>query len=303
MHTMLSIEFFPPQTPEGLDKLKLVRARLAALEPDFFSVTYGAGGSTRERTCAIVQEIAREGVTAAPHLSCIGSTKAGIRELLAEFKAANIRRIVALRGDLPSGMADPGELRYANELIEFIRAETGDWFHLSVAAYPEWHPQARSPEADLQNFVRKVKAGANAAITQYFYNADAYFHFVDKIEALGVDIPVIPGLMPIASFSRLARFSDACGTEIPRWMRKKFEHYGDDTDSIRAFGLEVVTQLGEKLLAGGAPGVHFYSMNQADLTLEIWRRLGEKRKTGYPPPAPAAQASATGELNNFAQKP
>ena len=273
MHTELSIEFFPPQTPEGAAKLKAERARLAELKPTFFSVTYGAGGSTQARTFETVREIAAEGHQAAPHLSCIGSTKAGIRDILAYFKAEGVKRIVALRGDLPSGMADPGELRYANELVEFIRAETGDWFHIEVAAYPEWHPQARSPRDDLQNFARKVQAGADSAITQYFYNADAYFHFVDEVRALGVEIPIVPGIMPIGSFSKLARFSDACGADIPRWMRKKFESYGDDADSIRAFGLDVATELCERLLAGGAPGLHFYSMNQAALTCEIWKRL------------------------------
>ena len=273
MHTELSIEFFPPQTPEGAAKLKAERARLAELQPTFFSVTYGAGGSTQARTFETVREIAAEGHQAAPHLSCIGSTKAGIRDILAYFKAEGIKRIVALRGDLPSGMADPGELRYANELVEFIRAETGDWFHIEVAAYPEWHPQARSPRDDLQNFARKVKAGADSAITQYFYNADAYFHFVDEARALGVEIPIVPGIMPIGSFAKLARFSDACGADIPRWMRRKFESYGDDVDAIRAFGLDVVTELCQRLLAGGAPGLHFYSMNQAALTCEIWKRL------------------------------
>ncbi|GBG03369.1 methylenetetrahydrofolate reductase [Azospira sp. I13] len=269
-----SIEFFPPQTAEGVEKLRLVRDKLAALKPAFFSVTYGAGGSTRERTFSTVREIAAAGLEAAPHLSCIGSSKESIRAILDEFKAEGIHRLVALRGDLPSGMADPGEFRYANELVEFIRAETGDHFHIEVAAYPEWHPQARSAEDDLQAFVRKVKAGANSAITQYFYNADAYFHFVDAVRAAGVTIPVVPGIMPIASFSKLARFSDACGAEIPRWMRKKFEGFGDDADAIKAFGLDVVTELCERLLAGGAPGLHFYSMNQAGLTTEIWQRLG-----------------------------
>lgn len=269
-----SIEFFPPQTAEGVEKLRLVRDKLAALKPAFFSVTYGASGSTRERTFSTVREIVAAGLDAAPHLSCIGSSRESIRGILAEFQAEGIRRVVALRGDLPSGMADPGEFRYANELVEFIRAETGDHFHIEVAAYPEWHPQARSADDDLQAFVRKVNAGANSAITQYFYNADAYFHFVDAVRAAGVTIPIVPGIMPIASFSKLARFSDACGAEIPRWMRKKFEGFGDDADSIKAFGLDVVTELCQKLLAGGAPGLHFYSMNQSGLTSEIWQRLG-----------------------------
>jgi methylenetetrahydrofolate reductase (NADPH) len=251
-----------------------VRSKLAVLNPEFFSVTFGAGGSTRERTFEVVREIAAEGFAAAPHLSCVGSTRDNIREILQDYKAAGIRRIVALRGDLPSGMAEAGEFRYANELVEFIRAETGEHFRLEVAAYPEWHPQARSPRDDLAAFAKKAKAGANSAITQYFYNADAYFHFVDEVRALGVDIPIIPGIMPIASFSKLARFSDACGAELPRWMRRKFEGYGDDADSIRAFGLDLVTELCERLLAGGAPGLHFYSMNQSVLTLEVCRRLG-----------------------------
>ncbi|MFC5303182.1 methylenetetrahydrofolate reductase [NAD(P)H] [Azospira restricta] len=272
-HANLSIEFFPPQTPEGVDKLRATRAKLAELKPEFFSVTYGAGGSTRERTFAIVREIAGEGLSAAPHLSCIGSTRESIRAILDEYRAADIRRIVALRGDLPSGMADAGEFRYANELVEFIRAETGDHFTIEVAAYPEWHPQARSPEDDLAAFVKKVRAGADSAITQYFYNADAYFHFVDAVRAKGVDIPIVPGIMPIAGFSKLARFSDACGAEIPRWMRKKFEGFGDDAESIKAFGLDVVTELCAKLLKGGAPGLHFYCMNQAALTTEICKRL------------------------------
>ena len=274
MNTNISIEFFPPQTPEGVEKLRATRAELAKLKPEFFSVTYGAGGSTRERTFAIVREIASEGFDAAPHLSCIGSTRESIREILAEFKATGVRRIVALRGDLPSGMAETGEFRYANELVEFIRAETGSHFSIEVAAYPEWHPQARSPKDDLDAFARKVKAGANSAITQYFYNADAYFHFVDEARALGVDIPIVPGIMPIVGFTKLARFSDACGADLPRWMRKKFESFGDDSDSIRAFGLDLVTELCERLLKGGAPGLHFYSMNQSALTSEICRRLG-----------------------------
>ena len=274
--TDLSIEFFPPQTPEGLEKLRAVRAKLATLNPSFFSVTFGAGSSTRERTFAIVKEIAAEGFDAAPHLSCVGSTRQKIRDILDEYRAAGIRRLVALRGDLPSGMAEAGEFRYANELVEFIRAETGDHFNIAVAAYPEWHPQARYPKDDLDAFARKAKAGANSAITQYFYNADAYFHFIDEIRARGVDIPIIPGIMPIVSFFKLARFSDACGTELPRWMRRSFEGMGDDTESIRAFGLDLVTALCERLLAGGAPGLHFYSMNQSTLTLEICKRLGLK---------------------------
>ncbi len=273
MNTEISIEFFPPQTPEGIEKLRATRARLAELKPAFFSVTYGAGGSTRERTFNIVKEIAAEGFDAAPHLSCIRSTRDSIREILDEYKAAGIKRTVALRGDLPSGMAEAGEFRYANELVEFIRAETGDRFSIEVAAYPEWHPQARSPKDDMDAFVRKVKAGANSAITQYFYNADAYFHFVEEAQARGVDIPIVPGIMPIAGFTKLARFSDACGAELPRWMRKKFESYGDDVDSIRAFGLDLVTELCQRLLKGGAPGLHFYCMNQSALTTEVCRRL------------------------------
>ena len=273
MSLELSVEFFPPQTAEGVEKLRATRGRLAALNPEFFSVTYGAGGSTRERTLETVMEIAAEGHNAAPHLSCIGSTREGIREMLATFTATGIRRIVALRGDLPSGMVDAGEFRYANELVAFIRAETGTRFHIEVAAYPEWHPQAKSPREDLLNFKRKIDAGANSAITQYFYNADAYEHFVDEAIALGIIVPIVPGIMPVASFSKLARFSDACGAEIPRWMRRKFESYGDDADSVRAFGLDVVTELCQRLVECGAPGLHFYSMNQAGLTLELCRRL------------------------------
>ena len=274
MSTEISIEFFPPTTAEGADKLHATREKLAALKPAFFSVTYGAGGSTRERTFATVKEIAAAGHEAAPHLSCVGSSRDSIREILREYADAGIRRIVALRGDLPSGAGAAGEFRYANELVEFIRAETGDRFHIEVAAYPEWHPQAKSPRDDLAAFKRKVDAGANSAITQYFYNVDAYLHFVDAARKMGVDIPIVPGIMPIGSFSKLARFSDACGAEIPRWMRKSFESYGDDTDSIRAFGLDVVTRLCEKLIAEGAPGLHFYSMNMAGPTTEICKRLG-----------------------------
>ncbi|CAG0954038.1 methylenetetrahydrofolate reductase (NADPH) [Rhodocyclaceae bacterium] len=279
MTTELSIEFFPPQTAEGLEKLRAVRAQLAQLGPAFFSVTFGAGGSTRDRTFDVVMEIAAEGRTAAPHLSCVGSTREGIRDILKGYRDHGIKRIVALRGDLPSGMADAGEFRYANELVEFIRKETGAWFRIEVAAYPEWHPQARSPRDDLQNFKRKVDAGADSAITQFFFNADAYEHFVDEVRALGVTIPIVPGIMPIASFSKLARFADTCGAEIPRWMRRKFESYGDDAASIRAFGLDVVTELCERLIRRGAPGLHFYTLNQAGLTAEIVGRLGLKAGT------------------------
>ena len=270
----ISIEFFPPQTAEGADKLRVVRQKLAVLKPEFFSVTFGAGGTTQERTFETVFEIQREGHQAAPHLSCIGSTREHIREILQRYQAAGIRRIVALRGDLPSGVGFAGELRYANDLVEFIRAETGSHFHIEVAAYPEYHPQARTPRDDLLAFKRKVDAGADSAITQYFYNLDAYLHFRDECAALGITIPIVPGIMPIVSFSKLARFSDACGAEIPRWMRRKFEAYGDDSDSIKAFGLDVVSELCAKLLAAGAPGLHFYSMNQAAPTLAVCERLG-----------------------------
>ena len=274
MKPEISFEFFPPQTAEGTEKLRITRKQLAQLKPAFFSCTFGAGGSTRDRTLETVLEIQAEGHPAAPHLSCIGSTQENVRAVLEHYRAAGIRRIVALRGDLPSGMADPGAFRYANELVDFIRAETGDWFHIEVAAYPEYHPQAKSPRDDLENFKRKVDAGANSAITQYFYNADAYEQFVDQAQALGITLPIVPGIMPIANFSKIARFSDACGTEIPRWMRKKFEGFGDDSASVRSFGLDVVTALCERLLANGAPGLHFYTLNQAGLTSTIWQRLG-----------------------------
>jgi methylenetetrahydrofolate reductase (NADPH) len=270
----LSVEFFPPQTPEGAEKLRATWTKLAALKPTFFSVTFGAGGSTQDRTFDTVAEIRAAGLPAAPHLSCIGSTRERIREILQRYRDAGIRRIVALRGDLPSGMAEPGELRHANELVEFIRKETGDWFRIEIAAYPEYHPQARNPGEDLANFKRKADAGADAAITQFFYNADAYEHFVANARKAGVSIPIIPGIMPIASFSKLSRFADNCGAEIPRWMRKQFEGYGDDAASIRAYGLDVVTELCERLIKGGAPGLHFYTLNQASLTTDIVRRLG-----------------------------
>ncbi|MCX8115404.1 MAG: methylenetetrahydrofolate reductase [NAD(P)H] [Burkholderiaceae bacterium] len=270
-----SFEFFPPKTPEGAEKLRAVRARLAAVDPAFFSVTFGAGGSTREGTLATVLEIHAEGRPVAPHISCIGSTRASVRDLLRKYRDVGIRRIVALRGDLPSGAAGgAGDFSYANELVEFIRAETGDWFHIEVAAYPEYHPQARSPADDLANFVRKVRAGADSAITQYFYNADAYFRFVDDVAALGCTVPIVPGIMPITNYAQLARFSDACGAEIPRWIRKRLESFGDDRESIRAFGLDVVADLCERLLAADVPGLHFYTMNQAEPTLAIWQRLG-----------------------------
>jgi methylenetetrahydrofolate reductase (NADPH) len=273
-----SFEFFPPKTPEGADKLRAVRAKLAAVQPAFFSVTFGAGGSTREGTWNTVTEIAAAGLAVAPHISCIGTTRASVRELLLAYRSRGIRRLVALRGDLPSGAAGgAGDFRYANELVEFIRAETGDWFHVEVAAYPEYHPQSRSPADDLANFARKVKAGADSAITQYFYNSDAYFRFVEGAQALGVEVPIVPGIMPITNYTQLARFSDACGAEIPRWIRLKLQSYGDDRDAIRAFGLDVVTDLCEQLLAVDAPGLHFYTMNQAEPTLELWARLGLPR--------------------------
>jgi methylenetetrahydrofolate reductase (NADPH) len=274
MSMELSVEFFPPQTPEGAEKLRTTWTKLSALKPAFFSVTFGAGGSTQDRTFDTVAEIRAAGLPAAPHLSCIGSTRVRIREILQRYQDAGIRRIVALRGDLPSGMAEPGELRHANELVEFIRKETGDWFRIEVAAYPEYHPQARSPGDDLVNFKRKADAGADAAITQFFFNADAYEHFVANARKAGVTIPIIPGIMPIASFSKLSRFADNCGAEIPRWMRKQFESFGDDAASIRAYGLDVVTELCERLIKGGAPGLHFYTLNQAGLTMEIVKRLG-----------------------------
>jgi methylenetetrahydrofolate reductase (NADPH) len=271
---LISFEFFPPQTPEGVEKLTAARKQLALLKPEFFSVTFGAGGSTHERTLETILQIKGEGYSAAPHLSCIGSTRENIRTLLHTYKDADIKRIVALRGDLPSGMGSIGEFQYANELVSFIRAETGEHFHIEVAAYPEFHPQAKSPRDDLLNFRRKMIAGANSAITQYFYNADGYFRFVEECRKHGVTAPIVPGIMPIVRFSQLARFSDACGAEIPRWMRKTMEGYGDDVESVQAFGLDVVTQLCEKLVAGGAPGLHFYTLNQAKASLEILRRLG-----------------------------
>jgi len=277
-HLELSVEFFPPQTAEGEAKLEEARRRLTQrLRPAYYSVTYGAGGSTRERTFAVVERLHRAGLDVAPHLSCIGATRAQIREILQQYQALGVRRLVALRGDLPSGVRDPGELRHASDLVEFIRAETGDHFWIAVAAYPEYHPQAASALADLDAFARKMRAGADCALTQYFYNADAYTHFVEESRRRGVTAPIVPGIMPITSFARLARFSDACGAEIPRWVRKKMEAYGDDAESVRAFGLEVLVRLCERLLQLGAPGLHFYTMNQAEPTLAIAEALGLTR--------------------------
>ena len=274
-----SFEFFPAKTEAGHEKLLATAQQLTHCHPDFFSCTYGAGGSTRDRTLHTVLELDQHaGIPTAPHLSCIGDNKDELRALLATYRQKGIRRIVALRGDLPSGMGlASGELRFANELVEFIRAETGDHFHIEIAAYPEAHPQARNLEEDLQNFARKAQAGANSAITQYFFNADSYFYFCDRVQKLGVEIPIVPGIMPITNYSKLARFSDSCGTEIPRWIRKQLEAYGDDLSSISAFGEEVVAQLCARLLEGGAPGLHFYTLNQAEPSLAIWNRLGLPR--------------------------
>ena len=271
-----SFELFPPQTPKDIEKLRFTRQQLAQFNPKFFSVTFGAGGSTRERTFETVLEIQSEKHVVAPHLSCIGSTQENIRIILEKYYEIGIRRIVALRGDLPSGMAQAGEFRYASELVAFIRKEFGSSFHIEVAAYPEYHPQARSAQADFENFKRKIETGANSAITQYFYNTEAYFHFVDSCEAAGLSIPIVPGIMPINKFSQLVRFSDTCGAEIPRWIRKKLEGYSDDSASIQAFGLDVVTDLCERLLKAGAPGLHFYTLNSANLTSNIWQRLNLK---------------------------
>jgi len=271
-----SFEVFPPKTEQGAEKLRAVRDQLMKVNPLYISVTYGAGGTTRDRTIGTVMEFQQAGVSAAPHLSCIGSTREEILELLELYKKNGIDRIVALRGDLPSGMGagESGEFQYANELVEFIRRETGDHFYLEVAAYPEFHPQATNSQADLKNFKRKVEAGANGAITQYFFNADAYLRFVDDCEKQAIDTPIMPGIMPITNFTQLARFSDGCGTEIPRWLRKRLEDYGDDLDSIRSLGLDVISSMCQRLLDEGAPGLHFYSMNQADPVLGIWKNLG-----------------------------
>lgn len=269
-----SFELFPPQTPEGVEKLRAARKQLAQFKPKFFSVTFGAGGSTRDRTFETVLEIQAEGHPVAPHLSCIGSTRNNIYSILEKYQESGIRHIIALRGDLPSGMAQPGEFRYANELVTFIRQEFGNTFRMDVAAYPEYHPQARSVQEDFINLKRKIEAGADSAITQFFYNADAYFHFVEMCETANLNVSIVPGIMPINKFSQLVRFADACGAEIPRWIRKKMEGYGDDIASIHAFGLDVVTDLCERLLKAGAPGLHFYTLNSAVLTTKIWQRLG-----------------------------
>ena len=271
-----SFELFPPKTPQGMDKLKTTVAALNAVGPEYFSVTYGAGGSTRERTFETVSWLRSQDIDTAPHLACIGSRRSEIDEILGQYREQSIQRIVALRGDLPSGMGAgaAGDFRYANELVAYIREQHGDAFRIEVAAYPEYHPQAANPAQDLANFRRKVEAGADAAITQYFYNADAYFGFVDACRRSGIEIPIVPGIMPITNYTQLARFSDACGAEIPRWVRRRLEGFGDDTASLRAFGHDVVLRLCETLLEGGAPGLHFYTMNQAGPTLELWSALG-----------------------------
>jgi methylenetetrahydrofolate reductase (NADPH) len=270
----VSFEFFPPKTPEGIEKLRAVRQQLYALQPQFCSVTYGAGGSTQDGTLQAVQAILDEGQQGASHFTCVGASRDSVREKLALFQSMGVRRLVALRGDLPSGYGSMGEFRYAADLVAFIRAETGDHFHLEVAAYPEMHPQARSPEADLQAYAAKVNAGANSAITQFFFNTDAYLRFVDEARKLGAEVPVVPGIMPITNASGLLRFADSCGAEVPRWIRLRLQGLGDDAAGIRAFGLDVVTRLCAQLLAAGAPGLHFYTMNQSTATLEICRRLG-----------------------------
>ena len=269
----LSFEFFPPKTQEAVDKLRATRAQLAPLKPKFVSCTFGAGGSTQQGTLDTVLDIAKDGIEAAPHLSCIGSSKESLRAILNEYRSHGIRHIVALRGDLPSGMGQVGELRYASDLVSFIRSEFGDWFRIEVAGYPEYHPQSRSPKADLDNFARKVKAGANSAITQYFFNADAYFRFVDDARKLGVDVPIVPGIMPITNFSQLMRFSEMCGAEVPRWIARRLESFGDDREAIRAFGLDVVTNLCQRLVDAKVPGLHFYTLNGAAATKAICERL------------------------------
>lgn len=274
----ISCEFFPPKTEKGIATIRDVRQQLAPLKPEFYSVTFGAGGSTQDNTLNAVVEIqqahALTGIDAAPHLSCVGSTAERIRDMLTTYQSHGIRRLVALRGDLPSGMRDPGDFRYANELVEFIRQETGDYFTIEVAAYPEVHPQAASAHADFDNFKRKVDAGADSALTQYFYNVDSYLYFIDRCQKNGIEIPIIPGIMPINNFSQLARFSDGCGAEIPRWLRKRLEEFHDDTESLQAFTLDFLTDFTQKLIDVGVPGLHFYTMNRTDPTLTICQRLG-----------------------------
>ena len=276
----ISLEFFPPKTPEGVNKLAVARRELYALDPEFCSVTYGAGGSTQEGTFQTIEAILAEGREGAPHLSCIGASRDSLRTLLRTFREAGVKRIVALRGDLPSGYGGFGEFRYASDLVAFIRTETGAHFHVEVACYPEMHPQARTPHDDLRAYLAKVQAGATSAITQMLFNADAYFRFVDEARAIGADVPVVPGIMPIVNSSGIMRFADNCGADIPRWIRLRLQSYGDDTASIRAFGLDVITRLCEQLRAGGAPGLHFYTMNQSAATLEIGRRMGLGPKGG-----------------------
>jgi methylenetetrahydrofolate reductase (NADPH) len=270
---LFSFEFYPPKTDEGAENLLIVQSKLARLNPDFFSVTFGAGGSTRDKTFDTVIAIQANGITAAPHLSCVASTKDNIRAILKDYQDNGISKIVALRGDLPSGMMSAGEFRYANELVEFIRQETGDYFQIHVAAYPEIHPQSTNATEDFKNFKRKVEAGANAAITQYFYNAEAYFYFVDNCEKNGITIPIVPGIMPITQYAQLFRFSEMCGADIPRWIRKRLEGFGDDREAVQSFGLDLVSNLCQRLLDGGAPGLHFYTMNQAAPTLAILENL------------------------------
>ena len=270
---VFSCEYFPPKDDAARDKLRDTTRELALIKPKFFSVTYGAGGSTQAGTYETVKWIKEQGLDAAPHISCVGATRATIVEQLKRYQALNVKRIVALGGDLPSGMASPGEFRHANQLVEIIRQETGDWFHIEVAAYPEMHPRATSFEDDLKYFKQKVTAGANSALTQYFYSVDAYTRFVDECVKLGLELPIVPGIMPITNYKQLARFSDACGAEIPRWIRKRLEGFGDDLESLRAFGLDVTVQLCEKLLAAGAPGLHFYTMNRTEPTRTLWNLL------------------------------
>lgn len=283
----ISVEFYPPQTDEGARKLSKVREQLRVLEPSFMSVTYGAGGSTQERSFSVIEEIAQENGNACAHLTCVGMTREKMRDIMALLKARDVNRIVALRGDPPSGFYGVGEFAHANDLVSFVRSETGQYFHIEVAAYPEYHPQARTPREDILAFKRKVDAGANSAITQYFFNPDAYRYYLDSVRKVGVNIPIMPGIMPIVSFFKLARFSEVCGAEIPRWMHRRFESLGDDTASIRELGLDIVTTLCERVLADGAPGLHFYTMNRADLVLEVCKRLGLTAPAPAPAPVPA----------------